>query len=104
MRNMAFPRRRMLGASLAGAAALGLPGFLRAEALMPTPQQTAGPFYPLSYPDDSDNDLGSVEIWDSPKQDIVIQAWDGPICAKRCPVGENATALPWEEVRPRSQR
>ena len=48
--------------------------------------------------------LGSVEIWDSPKQDIVIQAWDGPICAKRCPVGENATALPGEEVRPRSQR
>ena len=42
--------------------------------------------------------LGSVEIWDSAKQDIVIQAWDGPICANRCPVGENATALPGEEV------
>jgi protocatechuate 3,4-dioxygenase, beta subunit len=63
MRSMPFPRRRMLEASLAGAAALGLPGFLRAvagEMLMPTPQQTAGPFYPLSYPDDSDNDLVHV--------------------------------------------
>ena len=48
--------------------------------------------------------LGSVEIWDSPKQDIVIQAWDGPICADRRPVGENGTALPREEVGPRSQR
>src|SRR6266566_6083222 len=43
--------------------------------------------------------LGSVEIWDSPQQDIVIQAGDGPICAKRCPVGEDATALPGDEVR-----
>ena len=48
--------------------------------------------------------LGSVEIWDSPKQDIVIQAWDGPICANRCPMGQDGTALPGEEVRPGSQR
>jgi protocatechuate 3,4-dioxygenase, beta subunit len=63
MRDMPFPRRRMLEASLAGAAALGLPGVLRVvagEALMPTPQQTAGPFYPSNYPDDSDNDLVHV--------------------------------------------
>jgi protocatechuate 3,4-dioxygenase beta subunit len=55
-------RRRVIEASLAGAAALGLPGFLRAaaEALTPTPQQTAGPFYPQSYPEDSDNDLVHV--------------------------------------------
>jgi hypothetical protein len=51
-----------------------------------------------------DPELGSVEIWDSPKQGIVIQAWDGPICAKRRPVGENGAALPGEEVGPRSQR
>jgi hypothetical protein len=48
--------------------------------------------------------LGSVEIWDSPTLDIVIQAWDGPICAERRPVGENATALPGEEVGPWPQR
>jgi protocatechuate 3,4-dioxygenase beta subunit len=63
MRNVPFPRRRMLEVSLGGAATLGLPGLLRAvagETLMPTPQQTAGPFYPLSYPEDSDNDLVHV--------------------------------------------
>jgi SRSO17 transposase len=49
-------------------------------------------------------ELGSVEIWDSPTLDIVIQAWDGPICAERRPVGENATALPGEEVGPWPQR
>jgi len=32
MRNMPFPRRRMLEMSLACAAAMGLPGFLRALA------------------------------------------------------------------------
>ena len=48
--------------------------------------------------------LGSVEIWDSLKLDIVIQAWDGPICAERGPVGEDGTALPGEEDGPRSQR
>src|SRR6266446_4865643 len=73
MRNMAFPRRRMLEASLAGAAALGLPGFLRAEPLMPTPQQTAGPFYPLSYPDDSDNDLVHVKGHAEPAKGTVTR-------------------------------
>src|ERR1700759_5381905 len=48
--------------------------------------------------------LGSVEIWDSPKLEIVLQAWDGAICADRRPVGEDGTALPGEEIRPRSQR
>jgi len=73
MRNVLFPRRRMLEVSLAGAAALGLPGFLRAEALMPTPQQTAGPFYPLSYPDDSDNDLVHVNGHAEPAKGTVIR-------------------------------
>ena len=60
---MPLPRRRVLEAAIAGAAGLSLPGLLRAvaaEALPPTPQQTAGPFYPLSYPADSDNDLVHV--------------------------------------------
>ena len=58
-----FPRRRVLAASIAGAAALTLPAALRglvAAALAPTPAQTEGPFYPLDYPADSDNDLVHV--------------------------------------------
>jgi protocatechuate 3,4-dioxygenase beta subunit len=48
-------------AAIAGAAVFGAPSLLRAaEALPPTPAQTPGPFYPLSYPADSDNDLVHV--------------------------------------------
>jgi protocatechuate 3,4-dioxygenase beta subunit len=57
------PRRRVLAASIAGAATLSLPAVLRAlaaGALLPTPAQTEGPFYPLNYPADSDNDLVHV--------------------------------------------
>jgi protocatechuate 3,4-dioxygenase beta subunit len=63
MRDPFFPRRRVLAASIAGAAALSLPAALRglsAAALAPTPPQTEGPFYPLNYPSDSDNDLVHV--------------------------------------------
>ena len=56
-----LPRRRVLAASITGAAALSLPVVLRAAtALAPTPAQTEGPFYPLNYPPDSDNDLVHV--------------------------------------------
>src|SRR5437764_1131325 len=56
-----LPRRRVLAASITGAAALSLPVVLRAAtALAPTPAQTEGPFYPLNYPTDSDNDLVHV--------------------------------------------
>ncbi len=63
MREPFFPRRRVLAASIAGAAALTLPAALRglaAAALAPTPAQTEGPFYPLNYPADSDSDLVHV--------------------------------------------
>src|ERR1700730_11397557 len=63
MRPSIHPRRRVLAASIAGAAAVSLPAVLRAfaaEALPPTPAQTEGPFYPLNYPADSDNDLVHV--------------------------------------------
>ena len=63
MRPSIHPRRRVLAASIAGAATLSLPAALRAfaaEALPPTPAQTEGPFYPLNYPADSDNDLVHV--------------------------------------------
>ena len=62
MRPSIHPRRRVLAASIAGAATLSLPAAraFAAEALPPTPAQTEGPFYPLNYPADSDNDLVHV--------------------------------------------
>ncbi len=50
--------RRLL---LAGSGATLLPvSALRAEALVPTPAQTEGPFYPTGFPADMDNDLVQV--------------------------------------------
>src|SRR5712671_6873916 len=61
MHRVLLPRRRVIEAAIAGAAVFGAPGLVRAvEALPPTPQQTAGPFYPQSFPADSDNDLVHV--------------------------------------------
>jgi protocatechuate 3,4-dioxygenase beta subunit len=57
--SVSVPRRRVIAASMAGAAVLGMPAILRA-ALMATPAQTEGPFYPLNFPADSDNDLVHV--------------------------------------------
>jgi protocatechuate 3,4-dioxygenase, beta subunit len=55
-----LPRRRVLAAS-AGVVALTLSGRMQLmAALLPTPQQTQGPFYPQSFPADSDNDLVHV--------------------------------------------
>jgi protocatechuate 3,4-dioxygenase beta subunit len=50
----------MLEIAAGCAAALSLGAGGRAATLPPTPRQTAGPFYPLSIPADSDNDLVQV--------------------------------------------
>jgi protocatechuate 3,4-dioxygenase beta subunit len=55
-----FARRRILEIAAGCAAAFWLGGAGRAATLPPTPRQTAGPFYPLSLPADSDNDLVQV--------------------------------------------
>ncbi len=52
-----IPRRRIMEVFVASAAGLGLSRLAAAVALPPTPAQTAGPFYPLALPADSDNDL-----------------------------------------------
>ena len=52
-----IPRRRMLGAFVASTAGFSLSRLSVAAVLPPTPAQTAGPFYPLALPSDSDNDL-----------------------------------------------
>ncbi len=53
-------RRRMLEITAGCAAVFSLGGAGRAATLPATPRQTAGPFYPLSIPADSDNDLVQV--------------------------------------------
>jgi protocatechuate 3,4-dioxygenase, beta subunit len=52
-------RRKLIHGSLALASTSSLLGSQRSAAatLPPTPEQTPGPFYPLSFPQDSDNDL-----------------------------------------------
>lgn len=52
-----LPSRRLL---LAGAGTLLLSGRAHADVLTLTPPQTEGPFYPVSFPDDLDNDLVQV--------------------------------------------
>jgi protocatechuate 3,4-dioxygenase, beta subunit len=52
-----MPRRRMLGGFVASAAGFSLSRLSAAAAMAPTAAQTAGPFYPLALPRDSDNDL-----------------------------------------------
>jgi protocatechuate 3,4-dioxygenase, beta subunit len=55
-----IPRRRMLEILVACTAGSSLWSKAKAAALPPTPRQTAGPFYPLAFPADSDNDLVQV--------------------------------------------
>ena len=52
-------RRRFIITGLATSGALILPPGLRAQGagLVPTPAQTMGPFYPVTFPSDVDNDL-----------------------------------------------
>lgn len=58
----ALARRRLLTSGAAAVSALALPALLgqawaQARPLLATPRQTAGPFYPLTLPADSDFDL-----------------------------------------------
>src|SRR5499427_4018356 len=55
-----IPRRRMLEIFAGGAAGYSLWGAPKAAMLPPTPPQTAGPFYPRSFPADADNDLVQI--------------------------------------------
>src|SRR5436305_14062990 len=74
MHRVLLPRRRVIEAAIAGAAVFGVPGLVRAaEALPPTPQQTAGPFYPQSFPADADNDLVHVAGHAEPAKGIVTR-------------------------------
>jgi protocatechuate 3,4-dioxygenase beta subunit len=54
-------RRRLLAASLTGAALASLPWRALAQGRVATPRQTTGPFYPREFPADGDNDLVAVK-------------------------------------------
>jgi protocatechuate 3,4-dioxygenase beta subunit len=74
MTSIRLPRRRVIEAAIAGAAVFGAPSLLRAaEALSPTPQQTAGPFYPQNFPADVDNDLVHVTGHSEPAKGTVTR-------------------------------
>lgn len=69
-------RRRVLAggtAFVAGASVFALLHGAAAEALPPTPRQTAGPFYPQKFPADSDNDLVHVAGHNNPARGTVTQ-------------------------------
>ncbi len=53
-----FERRRFLAGALGAGALIASPALL--AALIPTPRQTRGPFYPLTLPLEKDNDLVTV--------------------------------------------
>jgi protocatechuate 3,4-dioxygenase beta subunit len=55
-----IPRRRLIGVFAGCAAGFSFWRGGKATALPPTPSQTAGPFYPLAFPSDSDNDLVQI--------------------------------------------
>jgi protocatechuate 3,4-dioxygenase, beta subunit len=55
-----IPRRRLLKIFAGCATGLSLPGSARPAPLAATPAQTAGPFYPLAFPADMDNDLVQI--------------------------------------------
>ena len=59
MSQIRFARRRMLASGLSTVALSAATPAL--AALTPTPRQTRGPFYPLKFPLDSDNDLVRVK-------------------------------------------
>ena len=75
-------RRRVLITGLASATALLLPSLVRAqEPLVLTPRQTAGPFYPVRFPADVDNDLVVVRGARPEQSASSLTSWDA--CSAR---------------------
>jgi protocatechuate 3,4-dioxygenase beta subunit len=66
-----LPRRGLLSAAAALPAVIGAPSLVRAQALVPTPAQTEGPFYPVALPADSDGDLAAVRGAAVPARGII---------------------------------
>jgi protocatechuate 3,4-dioxygenase beta subunit len=75
MSSSRLARRSLIHGSLALAGTSWLLGSqgTAAATLPPTPQQTPGPFYPFSFPQDSDNDLIHVSGHSGPAKGIVTR-------------------------------
>jgi protocatechuate 3,4-dioxygenase beta subunit len=58
---VALKRRELLIGAAAAALAPSLPALAQSARLVITPGQTEGPFYPVSFPADMDNDLARVQ-------------------------------------------
>ncbi len=81
-----FSRRRVLESTLALVPLAALtPAY--AASLMPTPRQTAGPFYPLKIPLDSDNDLVTVKGREGRAKGVVTHLMGRVLDEKGRPVG-----------------
>lgn len=72
MRARSLTRRRLLARTAASLAAAGSAVGAGASALVLTPRQSRGPFYPAEYPLDQDNDLVDVEGRSVPAQGEVV--------------------------------
>lgn len=74
MSSSSYPlfRRRLLRAGAGATTLLAAPALVRAQALVPTPAQTEGPFYPVALPPDADNDLVSVRGAGAPARGVVM--------------------------------
>jgi protocatechuate 3,4-dioxygenase beta subunit len=87
-------RRALIAGAAIGTAALVLPEPVTARELVPTPGQTEGPFYPVEFPPDMDNDLVKltghaaqalgqvthvtgrvVDVRGRPKRGAVVEIW-----------------------------
>lgn len=87
-------RRRFFigGTAAAGAAALGgCRAGAQGTALAATPAQTAGPFYPVAFPVDADNDLVVQRGWEARAEGVVAHISGRVVTA-------DGTALPGARV------
>ncbi len=79
-------RRQMVLSAAAAGLSLAGGGPLAAAQRVLTPRQTAGPFYPLELPLDSDNDLVQVQGRSTPAKGVVTHIFGRVITADGKPV------------------
>ena len=87
-----LPRRRFVGATLT---ALAWPASAWAAALLPTPQQSAGPYYPLQKPSDQDADLAWVTGRTQPADGLMIRIFGNVFGSDGFPI-EGAQIEIWQ--------